>query len=49
MVDLRYFAGFSMEEISSALDLSTETIRKEFRLAEAWLASVLGPAPATQR
>jgi RNA polymerase sigma-70 factor (ECF subfamily) len=49
MVDLRYFAGFSMEEISSALDLSTETIRKEFRLAEAWLASVLGPAPAIQR
>jgi RNA polymerase sigma factor (TIGR02999 family) len=49
MLDLRYFAGFSVEEISSALDVSTETLRKEFRLAEAWLAGFLGPAPAAQR
>jgi RNA polymerase sigma factor (TIGR02999 family) len=48
MLDLRYFAGMSMEEVASVLDVSTETVRKQFRLAESWLASFLGPAPAAR-
>ena len=36
-VELRYFGGFSMEEIAKALDVSTITVRRDLRMAEAWL------------
>jgi RNA polymerase sigma factor (TIGR02999 family) len=36
-IELRYFAGLSMEEIASALDLSAVTVRRDMRMAEAWL------------
>ncbi len=41
MMDLRYFSGFSVQEVANALSLSTETVRREMRLAEAWLMSQL--------
>ena len=46
MLDLRYFVGLTIQEVASAFELSTETVRKDMRLAEAWLMSHLGPAPA---
>jgi len=36
-IELRYFGGLSMEEIAQALNLSTVTVRRDLRLAEAWL------------
>jgi len=36
-VELRYFGGLSMAEIAQTLDVSTVTIRRDLRMAEAWL------------
>jgi len=37
VIELRYFAGLSMEEIAEALKISVATVGREQRLAEAWL------------
>jgi RNA polymerase sigma factor (TIGR02999 family) len=36
-VELRYFGGLSKEEIAQALDVSSNTVLRDLRLAEAWL------------
>ena len=36
-VELRYFGGLSTEEIAEALDVSPVTVRRDLRMAEAWL------------
>ena len=36
-IELRYFGGLSMEEIAQALDVSPVTVRRDLRMAEAWL------------
>jgi RNA polymerase sigma factor (sigma-70 family) len=36
-VELRYFAGLSMDEIAQTLDVSPVTVRRDLRMAEAWL------------
>jgi RNA polymerase sigma-70 factor (ECF subfamily) len=36
-VELRYFVGLSMEEIAQTLELSEITVRRDLRMAEAWL------------
>jgi RNA polymerase sigma-70 factor, ECF subfamily len=36
-VELRYFGGFSMDEVAQALDVSAVTVRRDLRLAETWL------------
>ena len=36
-VELRYFGGLSMDEIARTLDVSSVTVRRDLRLAEAWL------------
>jgi RNA polymerase sigma factor (TIGR02999 family) len=38
-VELRYFGGLAMEEIAQALDVSPVTVRRDLRMAEAWLHS----------
>ena len=37
IIELRFFAGFSVEETARALNVSVGTIGREQRLAEAWL------------
>jgi len=37
VVELRFFGGFSIEETARALGISTATITREQRMAEAWL------------
>ena len=37
IVELRYFAGLSIEETSSALELSPATVKREWAMARAWL------------
>ena len=36
-VELRYFGGLSMDEIAQTLEISVVTVRRDMRLAEAWL------------
>jgi RNA polymerase sigma factor (TIGR02999 family) len=36
-IELRYFAGLSMEEIAQVLQVSAVTVRRDLRMAEAWL------------
>jgi RNA polymerase sigma factor (TIGR02999 family) len=36
-VELRYFVGLSTEEIAQALEVSQVTVRRDLRMAEAWL------------
>src|SRR5690625_7462956 len=45
-VDLRYFAGLSMEETAEMLDISRSTVAREWRMARAWLKRRLGEEPA---
>ena len=37
VVQLRYFAGMTVEETATALQLSTRTVQQEWRFARAWL------------
>jgi RNA polymerase sigma-70 factor (ECF subfamily) len=36
-VELRYFGGLSMEEIAQTMNVSPVTVRRDLRMAEAWL------------
>jgi RNA polymerase sigma factor (sigma-70 family) len=37
VVELRFFGGLSVEETASALNVSPETVMRDWRLAKAWL------------
>jgi DNA-directed RNA polymerase specialized sigma24 family protein len=37
-VELRFFGGLSMEETADALGISVQTVRRDWQLAQAWLA-----------
>lgn len=46
IVELRFFAGLTVEEAAQALERSPRTIKREWRMARAWLHRELhGPAP----
>jgi RNA polymerase sigma-70 factor (ECF subfamily) len=36
-VELRYFGGLSMDEIAATMEVSAVTVRRDLRMAEAWL------------
>ena len=42
IIELRYFAGLSIEETADALDLSPATVKREWVIARAWLRLALG-------
>jgi RNA polymerase sigma-70 factor (ECF subfamily) len=44
VVELRFFAGLSVEEIADVLEVSKTTVEGEWRAARAWLAAHLGDA-----
>ena len=44
LIELKYFGGFTGQEISEALGISVATITREMRLAEAWLQQRLSPS-----
>ena len=41
IVNLRYFAGLTLEETASVVGLSVKTIEKEWRFIKAWLQTEL--------
>lgn len=42
VVELRFFGGLTEAEIAEALQISPETVRRDWRLAKAWLLVFLG-------
>jgi RNA polymerase sigma factor (TIGR02999 family) len=42
VVTLRFFGGFSVEEVAEQLGVSVSTVESDFRIARAWLHSRLG-------
>jgi RNA polymerase sigma factor (TIGR02999 family) len=42
VVVLRFFGGLTEDEIAEALNISTATVKRDWRLARAWLARELG-------
>jgi RNA polymerase sigma factor (TIGR02999 family) len=46
VVEMRFFGGLTEEEIAAALDVSSETVRRDWRLARSWLRRRLGWKPS---
>ncbi len=42
VVELRFFAGLSAEEVARALGVSVPTVERDWRMARAWLRAELG-------
>jgi RNA polymerase sigma-70 factor (ECF subfamily) len=42
VVELRFFAGLSIEETAAALNVSTDIVKREWRTAKLWLLRELG-------
>lgn len=47
VVELRYFGGLSVEETAAALEMSTPTVKRDWRAARAWLYHRLGTGSET--
>jgi RNA polymerase sigma factor (sigma-70 family) len=37
VIELRFFGGFSVDEVADVLDVSPQTVLRDWRLAKAWL------------
>lgn len=42
VVELRFFGGMSIEEVAEAMKISTGTVKRDWKLAQAWLHRELG-------
>ena len=43
VVELRYFGGLSVEETATVLEVSPETVMRDWKLAKIWLHRALTP------
>ena len=41
VIELRFFGGLSVEETAEALHVSTDTVKRDWRIAKLWLRSEL--------
>lgn len=48
LVELRYFAGLTIEETAEALAISTATVKREWTVAKAWLRHEIESGSATR-
>ena len=46
IVEMRYFGGLSIEETAQALGISPATVKRDWRVARAWLHRELSPVSA---
>jgi RNA polymerase sigma factor (sigma-70 family) len=46
VVELRYFAGLTVEETAEAVGISPRTVKRDWAMASAWLRSELFDRPA---
>lgn len=44
VVELRFFGGLSVEEIADVLNISPQSVKRDWKLARAWLLKELGGA-----
>src|SRR5664279_1886569 len=44
LIELRFFAGLNLEEAAEVMDVSETTLKREWRLAKAWLGRELSTA-----
>jgi RNA polymerase sigma factor (TIGR02999 family) len=49
LIDMRYFGGLTAEESAEALGIPAHTVRRELRLAQAWLRRELASLPTVAR
>jgi len=49
VVEMRYFGGLSVEETAEALEVSPDTVMRDWRTAKAWLHRELSRRPAPVR
>jgi RNA polymerase sigma factor (sigma-70 family) len=45
IVELRYFAGLTIEETAEAVGISPRTVKRDWAMASAWLRSELATRP----
>ena len=45
VVELRFFAGFDVEETAEVLGVSAKTVKRDWSMARAWLQTQLGSQP----
>lgn len=48
IVELRYFAGFSVEEVARILDISPRSVKRDWREAKGWLFDEIQRSAATR-
>lgn len=46
VVECRFFAGMTIDDVAAALDISPATVKREWQLARAWLNRALDGRPA---
>lgn len=44
IIELRFFTGLTIEETAEVLNISESTVKREWRVAKAWLHNELNPA-----
>jgi RNA polymerase sigma-70 factor, ECF subfamily len=49
IVELRFFGGLSVQETAEVLNVSVETVHRDWRLAKSWLRRELGREQAHGR
>ena len=47
VIELRFFGGLSVEETAAVLDISADTVMRDWRLAKAWLQAEMRRASQT--
>jgi RNA polymerase sigma factor (TIGR02999 family) len=46
VVELRFFGGLSVDETAESLEVSPQTVMRDWRLARVWLAKEMGVSPS---
>ncbi len=49
LVELRFFGGLTIEETAEVLSISTATVKREWRMARAWLQCTMQPSQMASR
>src|SRR6202035_2771009 len=49
VIELRFFAGLSVEETAEVLKVSPDTVMRDWKLAKAWLAREMTKTEASKR
>jgi RNA polymerase sigma factor (TIGR02999 family) len=48
VVECRFFGGLDVDETAAALEMSTATVKRDWRIARAWLAQAMGSGGTPQ-